>query len=123
MTHLRCPRPSKSEDNSARPLATRSCFVPSCGVRLEDPSDNGGRGWRRLEAHEVTALAYLAIRLIRKRVRTDLAGRDASKADEAARRVAEAVSQRLAAYPVFGAQRPAGGHSAGRGSCEGERQP
>jgi hypothetical protein len=63
-------------------------------MRLDDPSDNRGRGWRRLEAHEVAALAYLAIRLIRKGVRTDLSGRDASKADEAARKLAEAVSIR-----------------------------
>jgi hypothetical protein len=92
-------------------------------VRLEDPSDNGGRGWRRLEAHEVAALAYLAIRLIRKGVRTDLAGRDASKADEAARRLAEAVSERLAAYPTFGPERAAGSHSAGHVSFEAEEQP
>ena len=54
-------------------------------MRLVDPSDNGGRGWRRLEREEVAALAYLAIRLIRRSVRKDLAGREASKADEAAR--------------------------------------
>ena len=87
-------------------------------MRLDDPSDNGGLGWRRLERQEVTALAYLAIRLIRKGVRTDLAGRDASKADEAARRVAEAVSDRLAAYPTFGPARPASSHSTGCGSSQ-----
>ena len=87
-------------------------------MRLDDPSDNGGRGWRRLEPHEVAALAYLAIRLIRKGVRTDLAGRDASKADEAARKLAEAVSARLAAYPTFGPERPASGHSIGCGSTK-----
>ena len=64
-------------------------------MRIDDPSDNGGRGWRQRD--EVVALAYLAIRLIRRGVRNDLAGRDASKADEAARRLAEAVSDRLAA--------------------------
>jgi hypothetical protein len=85
-------------------------------VRLDDPSDLHGRGWRRLEPEEVAALAYLAIRLIRKGVRTDLAGRNASKADEAARKLAEAVSDRLAAYPVFGPARAARGHSAGGGS-------
>ena len=85
-------------------------------MRLEDPSNNGGRGWRRLERKEVAALAYLAIRLIRKGVRADFAGRDASKADQAARRLAEAVSDRLAAYPTFGPEKPAGGHSTGCGS-------
>jgi len=87
-------------------------------MRLEDPSDNFGRGWRRLEAQEVAALAYLAIRLVRKGVRTDFAGRDASKADEAARTLAQAVADRLGQYPVFGPQRAADGHSAGCRSHE-----
>ena len=64
-------------------------------MRIDDASDNDGRGWRRLDADEVASLAYLAIRLARKSLRTDLAGRDASKADEAARQLAEAVSSRL----------------------------
>lgn len=81
-------------------------------MRLDDPTDNGGRGWRRLAAREVSDLAYLAIRLVRRGTRADLAARDASKADEAARKLAEAVSSRLAPYPVFGPERPAGGHSA-----------
>ena len=81
-------------------------------MRLDDPSDNGGRGWRRLNAEEIAALAYLAIRLIGKGVRSDLAGRNAAKADDAARRLAEAVSERLAAYPVFGPSKAARGHSA-----------
>jgi hypothetical protein len=91
-------------------------------MRIDDPSDNGGRGWRRLERDEVVALVYLAIRLIRKGVRTDLAGRDATKADEAARKLAEAVSDRLAAYPTFGPARPAVGHSAGH-DLRGPHQP
>jgi hypothetical protein len=90
-------------------------------MRLEDPSDNGGRGWRRLERKEVAALAYLAIRLIRRSIRNDLAGRDASKADEAARRLAEAVSDRFAAYPTFGPAKPVGGHSAGSSSKDADR--
>ena len=90
-------------------------------MRLDDPSDNGGRGWRRLEREEVAALAYLAIRLIRRSVRKDLAGREASKADEAARRLAEAVSDRLRAYPTFGPAKPIGGHSAGFGSTDADR--
>jgi hypothetical protein len=82
-------------------------------MRIADPTDNNGRGWRRLEPHEVAALAYLAIRLIRKGVRVDLASRDASKADDAARTLADAVSRRLTPYRVFGPERPARGHSAG----------
>ena len=82
-------------------------------MRLDDPSDNGGRGWRRLRWEEIADLAYMAIRLIRKGIRSDLSVRNAAKADEAARKVAEAVASRLAAYPVFGPSRPASGHSAG----------
>lgn len=88
-------------------------------MRLDDLSDNGGRGWRRLEADEVAALAYIAIRLASRGTRVDLAGRDAAKADEAARKLSEAVSGRLAAYPTFGPARPSKGHSARcRGSGE-----
>ena len=64
---------------------------------------------------------HLAIRLIRRGVRNDLAGRDASKADDAARKLAEAVSERLKAYPTFGPARPIGGHSAGSGSRGADR--
>ena len=82
-------------------------------MRVDDPSDNGGRGWRRLAAEEVADLAYMAIRLVRRGVKADLAAREAAKADGAARKLAEAVSNRLAAYPIFGPARPARGHSAG----------
>lgn len=67
-------------------------------MRIDDPSDNGGRGWRRLARDEVADLAYLAIRLASRGIRSDLAGRNAAKADEAARKLSEAVSARLAAY-------------------------
>ena len=81
-------------------------------MRLEDPSNNGGRGWRRLASDEVADLAYLAIRLASRGVRTNLAGKDAAKADEAARKLSAAVSLRLAAYPTFGPARPSSSHSA-----------
>lgn len=81
-------------------------------MRVDDPSDNGGRGWRRFTAAEIADLAYLAIRLMRRSVSADLAARDAIKADEAARKLAEAVSDRLAAYPIFGPAKPAISHSA-----------
>ena len=54
-----------------------------------------------------------------KGIRSELAGRNASKADEAARKLSQAVSVRLAAYPTFGPARAAGGHSAHcRGAAE-----
>ena len=61
---------------------------------------------------EVASLAYIAIRLASRGVRVALAGRDAAKADEAARKLSEAVSGRLAVYPIFGPLRPASSHSA-----------
>ena len=82
-------------------------------MRIEDPSNNGGRGWRRLGRKEVADLAYIAIRLVGRGVRTNLSAREAAKADEAARKLAEAVSDRLAAYPTFGPNEAARGHSAG----------
>lgn len=81
-------------------------------MRIDDPSDNGGRGWRRLASDEIADLAYLAIRLASRGVRSDLAGRNAAKADKAAKKLAEAVSARLATYPTFGPARAASGHSA-----------
>src|SRR4051812_6827790 len=113
MMPLLSPRRSKSKCSIANGLAARSLFVLQRAVRLDDPSNNNGRGWKRLESEEVAALAYLAIRLVSRSVRMHLAGRDASKADEAARMLAEAVSRRLAAYPVFGPERSANAHSAG----------
>lgn len=80
-------------------------------MRIDDPLDNAGRGWRRLSADEVAELAYLAIRLSRPSVRKDLAGRNAAKADEAARWIAKAVSGRLRAYPTFGPGSLAASHS------------
>jgi hypothetical protein len=59
----------------------------------------------------------MAIRLVRRCVRADLAARDAAKADLAARKLAEAVSARLSAYPIFGPAKAARGHSAGEGTA------
>ena len=81
-------------------------------MRLDDPSDNAGRGWRRLSLSEIADLAYMAIRLAKRSVRVDLAAREAAKADEASRKLADAVSRRLEAYPTFGPEKPAEGHSA-----------
>ena len=88
-------------------------------MRLDDPSENGGRGWRRLESDEVAALAYIAIRLTIRGVKADLAGRNADSADKAARKLSEAVATRLAAYPTFGPAKPLTAHSA-RCQSEGE---
>ena len=80
-------------------------------MRIEDPFNNGGRGWRRLAPDEVADLAYIAIKLASRGTRADLAGKTASKADEAAMKLAKAISARLAAYPTFGPERTAVAHS------------
>jgi len=85
-------------------------------MRLDDPTDNGGRGWRRFTAEEIADLVYIAVRLIARSVRSDLAATDATKADKAARTVAKAVAGRLAGYPTFGPSKAPKGHSAGGGS-------
>lgn len=85
-------------------------------MRVEDPTDNGGRGWRRFTTDEIADLVYLALRLLRRSLRADLAARDSSKADKATRKAAEAVAARLEGYPTFGPERAAKGHSAGGGS-------
>jgi hypothetical protein len=80
--------------------------------RIDDPTDNNGRGWRQLSGEEVAAIAYLAIRLCSKGVRANLAGRNAAKADEAAMILSKAVAERLRAYPTFGPVLGAEAHSA-----------
>lgn len=79
--------------------------------RLDDPTDNNGRGWRELAGDEVAAIAYLAIRLCSRSVRANLTGRNAAKADEAAMILARTVADRLRAYPTFGPVRPGATHS------------
>ncbi|MCL6683980.1 hypothetical protein [Sphingomonas alba] len=75
-------------------------------LRVEDPTDNQGHGWKQMTAEEIASLLYFAIRTLPKRVRSDLYGRDATKADEAARKVANALADRLKACAVFGSARP-----------------
>ena len=79
--------------------------------RVDDPTDNGGRGWRRLDLDEVADIAYFAIRRSARGLKVDLAGRNAAKADEAAKAVSKAVAARLRAYPVFGPARVSSPHS------------
>lgn len=58
-----------------------------------------------MAAEEIADLLYFTIRTLPKRVRSDLYGRDATKADEAARRVANALADRLKDCAVFGSER------------------
>lgn len=79
--------------------------------RLDDPTDNAGRGWRQLGPDEVADIAYFAIRLSARGMKVDLAGRNADKADAAAKALSKAVAARLRAYPTFGPARPSSSHS------------
>ena len=74
-------------------------------LRVDDPTDNHGFGWRQMAAEEIADLLYFTIRTLPKRVRSDLYGRNAAKADEAARQVANALADRLKACAVFGSER------------------
>jgi hypothetical protein len=85
----------------------------SAMLRIEDPSDNDGRGWRRLTDENLIGLLYIAIKLARASVRKDLSCRDASKADAAAKVIAKQIVDRLRYYPVFGPARPAEGPRCG----------
>jgi hypothetical protein len=71
-------------------------------LRVEDPTDNRGLGWKQLEAGEIADLLYFTIRTLPKSVRNDLYGRNPMKADEAARKVAAALAERLKTCAVFG---------------------
>jgi hypothetical protein len=82
-------------------------------MRIEDSTDNDGRGWRRLTDHELVRLLYIAVRLTKRGVRNDFQGRDASKADAAATTITKQVVERLRGYPVFGPARPAEGPTCG----------
>jgi hypothetical protein len=84
-------------------------------LRIEDPTDNDGRGWKRLSGEDLAGLLYIAIRLARAGVRRDLSAREASKADAAAKIIAREVAERLRYYPVFGPARPADGPRCGAG--------
>jgi hypothetical protein len=82
-------------------------------IHVHDPTDNDGRGWKRLTDEDLVELLYIAIRLVRAGVRRDLSAREASRADAAARIIAREVVERLRYYPVFGPARPADGPSCG----------
>jgi hypothetical protein len=69
-------------------------------LRLSDPTDNKGRGWRQLTDEELTGIIWMALRLTTRGTRSAFAGRNASASDEAVRAMAAAVWERLRLYPV-----------------------
>lgn len=88
-------------------------------LRVEDPTDNHGRGWREMTGHEIAELLYFTVRTAPKHLRYDLNGRNPIKGDYAARRIAEMLAERLRGYPVFGPARLPESHTCGPASGGG----
>lgn len=82
-------------------------------LRLDDPSNNRGLGWKRLSEDELVDLFYIGLKLARRSHRAALTDRSAMKSDEAAKAIAKHLADRLKHYPVFGPARPIGGHTCG----------
>lgn len=83
-------------------------------LKLDDPTDNSGRGWVQLTARQLIDLLYIGLKLAPRRHRAALVQRDASKSDEAAKAVATHLAERLGQYPVFGPARGADGPTCGQ---------
>jgi len=92
-------------------------------MKLEDPSNNAGRGWARLCARELIDLLYIGLKLAERRHRAALADRNAAKADDAAKAIACQLAERLSCYPVFGPERPAEGPTCESDGVNGRRAP
>ena len=82
-------------------------------LKLDDPTDNRGRGWKRLSEAELVDLIYIGLQLARRSARAALVDRNATKANDAAKAIAKQLADRLSHYPVFGPSRPAPGPSCG----------
>ena len=82
-------------------------------LRIDDPTDNDGRGWKRLSEDELASLIYMSLRLTSKSVRPAYVDRNPAKVDEAVRMLARNVASRLKGYATFDPIRPKTPHSAG----------
>jgi len=82
-------------------------------LRVEDPTDNNGRGWREMTGEEIAQFLYFTVRTAPKHLRSDLNGRNPIKGDYAAKRIAEMLADRLKGYPVLGPARPPKAHTCG----------
>jgi hypothetical protein len=90
-------------------------------LRLNDPTDNRGLGWKRLTEAELADLLYIGLKLARRSHRRDLTDRNALKADAAAGAIAKQLADRLRHYPVFGPVRAADGPTCGAGGINTRR--
>ena len=87
-------------------------------LRLEDPTNNSGRGWARLAPKQLIEILYIGLKLAARRHRAALADRNASTADAAAKAIATELAERLDRYPMFGPARPSEGPSCGAGGVK-----
>ena len=82
-------------------------------IRIEDDTDNGGRGYRRLTRDELHALIKMGLVLIPAGVKKRY-GHGGN--DLATCLIADALTDRLMHYPAFGPARPLPAHSCGGGA-------
>jgi hypothetical protein len=74
-------------------------------LRVDDPDDNRGLGWRQLSAEEIADFLYFTVLKLPKSVVNDLKHVDTRKSGEAARRISAALADRLTPCAVFHAAR------------------
>jgi hypothetical protein len=74
-------------------------------MRLEDPTDNDGLGWRRMTREELVHNLCIWLKVMPRWKRSGFGDRNALKSDEAARRMAEDIADRLKSCPMFTAAR------------------
>ena len=97
-------------------------------LRVDDPDDNHGLGWRQMSAEEIAEFLYFTVLKLPKSALKDLKHVDRSRSDEAAMRISKALAERLTPCAVFkaarayewrGVQGPWKGEASGEGpSCE-----
>ena len=74
-------------------------------LRLDDPSDNHGKGWRQMSEAEIAEHLYFTVLMLPKQLVRDLKDRNAAKSSEAAKRVSVELAKRLSPCAVFRAAR------------------
>jgi hypothetical protein len=74
-------------------------------LRVDDPDDNRGLGWRQMAAEEIAEFLYFTVLKLPKSAVNDLKHLDTRKSTQAARRISKALAERLAPCAVFKAAR------------------
>lgn len=74
-------------------------------MRLDDPTDNNGLGWRQLTRDELVHDLRIWLKVMPRWKCTDYKDRNPIKSDQAVRRMADDLADRLMHYPMFRAAR------------------